>query len=85
MKHYDKIWIPVDRMPKYWEETAEGFVHKGNTVFMEKKESVIVLTVEELREMWNAGCRRGWEETRPTDEEEASDFETYLQSKGVTI
>lgn len=45
----------------------------------------IVLTIEEARELFNAGREKGWEVTVPTDDDEAPDFETYLTLKGIDI
>lgn len=69
MKQYDKIGVPY--MP-------EALPHPAfNTI----KGPVIVLTLEELKEVWERGA--WW--MRPLPGKNPVDFETYLKSKGIKL
>jgi hypothetical protein len=74
MKRYEKIWIP---------EKREGFEFRdgdGDTPTLQKG-SFIVLTVEELKEVWMAGFNRA----DPENDLPAPTFQSYLASKGIKL
>jgi hypothetical protein len=45
----------------------------------------IVLTIEELAQLWNAGHSAGMEDAGATLRKPAVDFEAYLESKGIKM
>lgn len=88
MKQYDKIFTPndLDQLEtKYMLIGPDGHYPIGG---LDQQENVIVLTIEELRKIWEAAERRilsgptsvnykgEWVRDNP-------DFPTYLQSKGI--
>lgn len=46
---------------------------------------VVICTVEELSDLWNAGYRAGMSDFGHETKLPAVDFETYLKSKGINI
>jgi hypothetical protein len=83
MEKYDKIYIPCDEndsaLYAAWGEEEADYVGA-----IREKENVIVLTIEELRDVWDAGWKRCAFET---SENSAlfPDFEPYITSKGITL
>jgi hypothetical protein len=78
MKQYDKIYVPCDENDSAlfaaWGEEAADYVGA-----IQEKENVIVLTIEELREVWKAA--QDYQRQAP----DFFTFSKYLQSKGITI
>lgn len=67
---------PLD--PDYWWKQKKSTSLKGT----------IIVTIEELREVWMGGANRMeflYGKNRGGAEENIPDFETYLQSKGITL
>lgn len=79
MQKYDKIYIPCEEN----ERDCSFFSTEDDRHPMKEAENVIVLTVEELEKVWNAGWRAKVLENHPTAINK--DFKTYLQSKGINI
>lgn len=76
MKLYDKIWEP-EKAPKIFGDMEDG-IHL-------LKGPVIVVTIEELGDLWNAGYRAAYSDLGKETRTPAVDFESYLQSKGINI
>lgn len=85
MTRYDKIYVIDKECPSYIDPIRDG---DGNAL-MEHEGPVIVLTVEELRDIWDAGFDQGDESALMMEGRVntsiAPDFRTYLQSKGINI
>jgi hypothetical protein len=85
MEKHEEIYIPCQ------DEDLDfiGIVKSSVPDFPIKcKQDVIVLTIEELREVWDKGYVRGCEECnekngRPYSE--TPNFKEYLSSKGIEI
>jgi hypothetical protein len=78
MKQYDKIYVPH---PTGDYEVCEiGFEDPERGRFV-NEENVIVLTMEELKEIWMAGFNRA----DPENTDPAPTFQSYLKAKGITI
>jgi hypothetical protein len=78
MKQYDKIWVP---------EKKQGFAMRdkeGDTPCI-LSGPVIVLTIEELSELWNAGYRAARADLGMETKLPALGFEAYSQSKGIDL
>jgi hypothetical protein len=78
MTKYDKIYIP--------EKCKSNEMHMaivGDSKSLTEATNVIVLTLEELRQLWNhcAICQVDKE----TDYANTINFNAYLQSKGITL
>lgn len=90
MKQYDKIYVPDEEEGTFlitrerMEDSAPVHV-----TYATKEESVIVLTIEELREMWEECRDETWQDARPSTKYEKPDrlpgFEGYLTSKGIQL
>lgn len=53
---------------------------------LDQEQNVIVLTIEELREVWDAGWENGYDDAQEDPVEKPSpNFKTYLTSKGITL
>jgi hypothetical protein len=96
MKQYNKIYIPVQvdeaaENGRFLIGTHEVTVtdDKGKLGFcqehLKEVQNVIVLTIEELSELWNAGYRAARADLKMETKKPALDFEKYLQSKGIDI
>lgn len=84
MKLYDKIWIPEKK------EGVFAFRDSQGDVPVPVHATVIVLTIEELQELWNAAAWNGYEnridqKTQGEVSVISPDFTIYLQSKGINI
>ena len=82
MKQYDKIWIP-DNNGEY------GAFYLCPEVIAEERISsidgpIICMTMEELRECFDAGWKRCAFE-KGNNSSIAPDFHNYLTSKGITL
>lgn len=75
MKLYDKIWIPVKTQGLAFRDK------EGDTPSI-LAGPVIVLSIEELKELWSAGAQHGYESDFGGT---APDLTAYLQSKGISI
>lgn len=81
MKQYDKIYIPCDENESAlfaaWGEEASDYVGA-----IQEKETVVIVTTQELREVFEAGIKYqldfGTKISSPN-------FTTYLTSKGITL
>jgi hypothetical protein len=89
MKQYENIFVPNDLgfyAIQQFDEDADGFTTVCDA---DKVENVIILTVEELRDMWEEATDEAWSDARPSVKYEKPDrlpgFEGYLQSKGIKI
>lgn len=82
MKQYDTILVECD------EDDPESSTYV-NSSFHKTLSNVIVLAIEELREIWDKGYVRGCEEydvkVGVSRSIHALDFHSYLQSKGINI
>jgi hypothetical protein len=79
MTKYDKIWIPVtndDTVP------VEGKAISG--IYYKPVKNQIVLTIEELREVWEAG-RAYEQDERMNNFFNRPDFSKFLTSKGIVL
>ena len=87
MEKYNTVYVP-DRNGDFKLQEFEEDYHEWRDVHSEEalspKFNVIVLTIEELRDVWDAGWKRCAFET---SENSAlfPDFEPYLTSKGINI
>lgn len=80
MKQYDKIYIPINP----GEHVAKTpWILEGGHIKTDVQEysSVIVLTIEELREVWQAGERAKHFEANPNAK--YIDFNSYMERKGI--
>ena len=68
MKQYDKLYLPDKDCP-------QNALTPSTLV-----ENVIVMTIEELREVWNNGYEVGFK-----DENATRSFLKYTQNKGINI
>jgi len=89
MKQYDKIYVPDEKgelkVMQFYEDYHEWTdMHDGSGEVSEQL-NAIVLTIEELCQLWNAGHSAGMEDAGATLKKPAVDFEAYLKSKGITI
>lgn len=99
MKQYDKIYIPHDPQidgkcfDDNYHVSHEGFGGPDmKRVEVVPKSNVIVLTIEELQDLWNAAQIRTMEIGKMAIREEVGlpdvtlspNFKTYLISKGIT-
>jgi hypothetical protein len=82
MKQYDKIWVP---------EKKQGMAFRdayGDTLSIVTG-PVIVLTIEELRGVWEAAWNEGYNDSSisegRTNIEPLPDFTAYLKSQGITL
>lgn len=84
MKKYDgMVFVPAEQKG-YFEVRQFGFRPFEETYSLETK--VIVLTIEELSELWHAASVHGAESQRKIKEHVHSpNFETYIQSKGIKL
>ena len=86
MKKYDKIYFPDEKGDFKVQEFYEDY-HEWSDMPIDgicaEKNNVIVLTIEELREVWEAGKNRGTEAHSGVNP--YPNFKTYLTSKGITI
>lgn len=81
MTKYDKIYVPVLNPDTKltvcsWNNSERVFVGEENVL---TESNVIVLTVEELRQIWE------YAEMRGRDPIDCYDFETVLKDKGINI
>jgi len=83
MNKYDKIFVPDPECPAYIIPIKD----KDGTPLMEHEGPVIVLSIEEALEMWNAGRRRASDElgAENLSKVTAPDFYTYLASKNIQL
>lgn len=79
MKLYEKIYLPERQ------EGARAFRDNQGDVPVVMHGPVIVLTIEELREVWDKAELGGFKEGKWSSSLDATSFTTYLQSKGITL
>lgn len=92
MKKYDKIYVPHNRKEHgVWMDNNHYVIHDGFAGPDYRKEvvpikSIIVLTIEELSEVFIAG-QQYQSGIHPYSNivSNLPDFKTYLQSKGINI
>jgi len=83
MKQYYKIWV--------YDNCGTAVVeNKDYSIAVSEKENVIVLTIEELKEIWEKGYEAGKDDLltdqgTPRFGVMVPDFETYLESKGISL
>jgi hypothetical protein len=89
MKQYKRIWVKSESVTmdggfKVWEE---GFAGSNFIEEVEPIKYCIVLSLEQLREVWDESREETWQDARPTTQYEKPHrlpgFEGYLQSKGI--
>ena len=82
MTKYDKIWVPYDDPTDY--EVCR--IETGNPIkgWVDAEEDVIVLTRDELREVWEAGYQRGGTALSRIKNQgpQYPDFTTFINLKG---
>lgn len=84
MRQYDNIYVPEER--KIPGDRVVGIFDPNYATFAQEnqvreEESVIVLTLEELREVWEAGRRSKHFENNP--KALYTDFNDYVAHKGI--
>lgn len=91
MKIYNKVYVE-DKKGEYRLDQVKGGSGDdwGNRVslFLAPIDSTIVLTLEELRELWEAAKEYIVDEEMQFEygiKNTSPDFETYLTSKGITL
>lgn len=90
MKKYNKIYVPDAKGELKVQSFYEDY-HEWNDVHVDGDVSelcdVIVLTRDELREVWEAGYQRGGTALSRIKNQgpRYPDFTTFIQSKGVTV
>lgn len=82
MKQYEKVFVPDKDDCFLVKEVGDD--DEDALGWFSPKENVIVLTIEELRELWNAAQDRSCA-LQIGDPDNTKIFETYLQSKGIQI
>lgn len=81
MKYYDRVYVH--------DEDNGTEIKVSNTEWdtVSEKSDVIVLTIEELRQLWDAGWDKGYDDSAESDgrnvKNESFDFDNYLKSKGI--
>lgn len=85
MKQYDKIWVPDDsghyKLQEFYEDHHEYIdCHEGS---LGERTGVIVMTMEEVKELWEAGKDRGTEAHSGINS--YPNLKTYIQSKGIQL
>lgn len=85
MKLYDKAYTEAPSKKDtdyYMDKMGDNFPLKEHT-------DVIMLSIEELKEMWDECREETWQDARPTTKYEKPTrlpgFEGYIESKGFTI
>ncbi len=78
MTRYDKMYVPCH--PKEMDAQVIGDRFAD---FVEIERNKIVLTIEELRELWDH-CAR-CQVDKETDYANSINFNAYLQSKGIVL
>lgn len=84
MQIYDKIYVPAEGKS----QTDYYMDREGDLIGLTELSGQIVLTVEELREVFKAGYNRSGDEWDGSFNQHAvnqPDFETYIQSKGIQL
>lgn len=74
MKQYDKIWIP---------EKAPNILGDMEDATSLLRGPVIVLTIEELREVWKGAV--SWLSGLEFGNHSLPNFEQFIESKGINI
>jgi hypothetical protein len=77
MKQYDNILVPS--------ENEVASINGAAVPDFAVRTNFIVLTIEELSQLWNAGHRAGLSDAGRLTKQPAVDFEQYMASKGITI
>lgn len=89
MKQYNKIYYPDPDGKDFEIHLNDGSYEESVSVYLGTTAPVIVLTIEELKEMWDECRDETWQDARPTTKYEKpnrlSGFEGYIESKGLTI
>lgn len=87
MKQYDQIWVPDEngdyKLHEFYEDRHEWV--DSHEPLVSRKSNVIVLTIQEAEELWNAGHKRGWAEAFHGEEAAKINFQSYIQSKGIQL
>ena len=84
MHKCDKVYVP-DPDGKYeLIETGSGYVD-SLSLFLAPANATIVISIEELSELWNAAYRAARADLSMETKLPALDFEAYLKSKGITV
>jgi hypothetical protein len=80
MKQYDSIWVPDDS-----DGMKECFDPQGDPI--KDVSSVIVLSIEELRDFYVEGFEDGYDSAAYSNGNKNHEelFKAYLQSKGITL
>lgn len=88
MKQYDKIYVPHDSklhgtwMDDNYHVSHEGFAGPtGSLIEVVPMLNAVVVTTEELREIFNAGYWNAKDATNPAN----LGFTAFLQSKGIKL
>jgi hypothetical protein len=85
MTSYDHIYVP-DELGFFgirrFDDDTDAPIEVEDA---DKVECVIVLTIEELRELWHMGYNNGYTTCQMQIEPDLDAFKRYLTSKGITI
>jgi hypothetical protein len=76
MKQYEKILAPC---------SESEATHRVDGTLYRQEIYKIVLSAEELREVWQNGVFFGNGEGGNADQTDTKNFKTFLQSKGITL
>lgn len=86
MKQYDRIWVSDENGDHEVCDVEYITPERGR---LSPEDNVIVITIEELREVWDECRDETWQDARPTTKYEKPNrlpgFEGYMQSKGIKI
>lgn len=94
MTKYEKIYVPRDEKLHGWSAddnyyvSHSGFVGPtGKPIEVIPQRDVVVLTEDELREVWEAGYQRGGTALSRIKNQgpKPPSFTDFLQQKGVTL
>ncbi len=80
MKLYDKAYVQADK-----NDNADDFLFNESDVSVVKKENVIVMSINELAQLWDCAELGGFKEGKFGSSLDVNSFKTYLQSKGINI
>lgn len=80
MKQYDKIFVPITHKEALLDCEARTI----GVNYYKPEKLMFVLSVEEVSNLWNAGYNACMSDHKMTQKDHP-DFETYLQSKGITL
>jgi hypothetical protein len=81
LKYESGVWVPYPEAKPHEIVVRD---HKGDPL-IEMNCPMILITLEELKEVWAAGVEKGWEVSIPVDDDPAPEFDAFIKSKGINL